>query len=196
MNLKWPYKFLLAAIILLSTAFAASPFIAMQALADAVKENNTELWQARVKSTHLSEYTRKLLDGLLRARLSLELRRKETDTATAMLDYTFAQSAIDRQSKKIVAVNGFAHLLCAEVVRFPEYPAQHDSGCWALDGQLHWQSLTRVKVSYKNPGTGWLSHLYLERTGFFYWQAVGIELPVDEMLKQLEKQIVGLEAST
>ena len=77
------------------------------------------------------------------------------------------------------------------MARFPEYPTQHDSGCWALDGRLHWQSLTRVKVSYKNPESGWLSHLYLKLTGLFYWQAVDIELPVNQMLKQLEQQIVN-----
>ena len=116
MNLKWPYKLLLAAILLLSTAFAASPFIAMHDLANAVKENNTEQWQARVKNSTFNEYTRKLLDGLLRARLSLEMQSKNISTVTAMQDYTFAQSAIDRQSRKIVTTKGL-HTCCV-----PKWP--------------------------------------------------------------------------
>lgn len=191
MKLKWPYKLLLVTLLLAGTGFAVSPFIAMYALADSTKDNNTERWKAQVETAQLSEYTSKLLDGLLRVKMSLEMRSKKTDTATAMQDYTFAQSGINRQSRKIVAPKGFAHLLCGEVARYPEYPAQHDSECWALDGQLHWQSLTRVKVSYKNPESGWFSHLYLDRTGLFNWQVVDIELPVEEMIKQLESQLLG-----
>ena len=104
-------------------------------------------------------------------------------------DYTFAQSALGRQSSKMATAKGFAFLLCGEAARFPDYPVQHDSGCWALDGQLHWQSLTRVEVSYKNPESGWLSHLYFERTDLFNWQVIDIDLPVEEMLKQFENQL-------
>ncbi len=158
-------------------------------MSDAVETKNDQQWQTLVKTDEMKQYTAKLLESYLRVKMSLEMKNHGVDIRTAMQDFSFAMKAVERQSNKIVSPKGFAHLLCGEAARYPAYPAQHDKECWKIDGELQWQSLTQVKVSYKNPESGWLSHLYMQRTGLFNWQAVGLELPVDAMFKQLEKQL-------
>lgn len=188
MNL--PYKILLISILLIGGVFASSPYFRVYQLSNAVATKNEQEWQAMVQTDTFKQYTLKLLEGYLRLKLSLEMKNQNISTRTAMDDFTFAMKGIVRQTDKIISTKGFAHLVCGELARFPALPEQHKKECWNLEGKLHWQSPTLIKVSYKNPDSGWISQLYFERTGLFDWTAAGIELPVDKMFKQLKNQML------
>ena len=63
MTLNWPYKILIAFTMVVFIGVAASPYIAMQALADAGKQDNlnVEQWQKQLKVPYFTEYTNKML---------------------------------------------------------------------------------------------------------------------------------------
>lgn len=191
MKLNWPYQLLLATTIIIGIIFFASPFVAMHALSDAVKNNKTESkqWQSQVETPYFTDYASKVLESLLKVKMSLDIKNKTTDPSTAMLDYTFALSGVERQAKKLASAQGFAHFICGELARFPEPPEQDKSACWLMEGNLTWLSPTRVQISYHNPESNWVSHLYLKRTGLFNWKAIDLKLPFEKMLALLEQQL-------
>ena len=191
MKLTWPYQILILLIVLGIAAFAASPFIAMKNLANMVKANNAEQWTEQVNTDYLQEYTYKLMDGLLRGKMHLEINSRQKSNIEAMQDFSFSKSVSFRQVTKLVSPKGFSHLVCAEIARFPERPLDDQNGCWKMEGELNWQSPARVEVTYKNPKTGWSTHLYFDRTGLFNWQVVDIAMPVKAMMMQLKQQIIS-----
>ncbi len=192
MQSKWSYIALLSIFLLIGGVFIISPFVAANALSTAVRDNQTEHWQQQIQADYFKEYSRTLLKGMLRVKLAVE-SNNPAGVKAAMQDYQAAKDLVILQADKIVEPKGFAHLLCGEVSRYPEVPEQNKVGCWALDGDVRWQSLTHAVVSYRNPEQGWESHLQLERTGLFSWQAVSIELPIDAMLEQFERQFLAIE---
>jgi len=192
MKIHWPYQLLFLLFLAFSAILTISPSIAVQTLADAVNTNDKQNWPKLVNQEYLKKYNRALLEGLMRTKMNLDIRSRKVGRATAMQDFTFAMSGINRQADKLSNPQGFKHTLCGEVARFPDLPEKASSDCWAMEGEWHWQSPTLIKVAYKNPSTGWSTHLQLQRQGLFSWQAISIELPINEILEQLETQITSL----
>lgn len=191
MKISWPYKLALALSLLLVVVFIASPYLAMNTLTETIKSNNVtaKKWQAQVKAPYLTWYTKRVLDAMLQAEISLAMKAKEMDKENAMLYYMVTYSDLNKQANKIISAKGFSHFLCGELARFPEYPEQHDSDCWVMDGSMQWQSPTLVEIRYKNPAFGWFSSLYLQRIGLFDWQVAGAVLPIEKILVQLEQNL-------
>mgnify|MGYP000698082731 CR=1 FL=1 len=192
MKIHWPYQLLLLLFLASAAILTTSPSIAVQTLAAAVNTNDKQNWPNLVNQEYLKEYNRTLLEGLIRTKMNLEIRSRKVGRATAMQDFTFAMSGINRLADKLSNPQGFKHTLCGEVARFPNFPEKTSSDCWAMEGEWHWQSPTLINVDYKNPATGWTTQLQLQRRGLLNWQAVSIELPIDKILKQLEMQITAI----
>lgn len=188
MRLTWSYKVSLCFIVLFFVSFVVSPSIAAHALSVAVVRQESENWRQQVDKDYFHRYSRALMDGFLRAKLALDSNNDEGIRA-AMQDYQFAKTTVLPKAGQFAEPKGFAHLLCGEVTSYPELPEQHDQGCWVLDGDVQWHSLSRISVNYLNPERNWTSRLQFQRIGLFTWQVVDIDLPVESMLERFRLQI-------
>jgi len=192
MKIHWPYQLLLLLFLIFTTALMLSPSFAVKTLADAVNSNDKKNWSNLVNREYFKKYNNELLEGLIRVKMNMEIHSGKVGRATAMQDFTFAMSGLNRLTDKLSNPEGFKYIVCGEVARFPNLPEKHDTNCWVMDGDWHWQSPTLVNVKYHNPATGWNTQVQLKRLGLFNWQAVSIELPIEDMLQQFEAQFAAM----
>lgn len=187
MNLS--YKISIFGFILTAIIFSLSPLLTLHNIREATQSSDKEQWQTLIKTEAIENYVGKLLSGLADIKMYAEI---EQTPAQAMQDNQFAKQQIPRLASKFTDQQGIKHLLCGEITNDPHAKIDNKNQCWDLDGQLSWQSLTQVKVTFNNPETNWRSSLILQRIGLFQWQAIDIELPVDAIIKRFAKS-VGLE---
>lgn len=181
-----PYRILLIFLLLGSVAFCISPWFTLQSINRAVVENDTEHWPELTRQKVLQEYTKKVLIGLLDLKMYSEIKQNPVES---IRDREFGRKQAPQYARKLTAPNGFRNLLCGDLSSTPGNEIRYDNDCWALKGQLRWESLTRARVTYKNPETKWHSSLILERQGLFSWQAVAIELPVEAILDRFADSV-------
>lgn len=178
-NMSLPYRIVLIAGLLLAVMFGISPWLTMRQIADAAANNDAEAWPALVKGEALRDYADKMLNALLDMKMYAEL---EKDGATAVRNNLQSKLQVRSSVQTLSQPQGFSHLVCGELQGDVKQIPADVKGCWSLDGAIHWESPLRVRVLYTHPETHWQSSLILQRTGLFSWQAVDIELPIDEIL--------------
>ena len=187
--MKNSYKIIFSGFILIIVLFSLSPLFTLQSINKAIDEKDKAQWQTLIKTKVFQESAHKLLIGLADLKMYAEMKQ---NPAQAMMDNTFAKQQIPRIAAKFSDMQGIKHLLCGEITNDPHAEITNKQGCWQLDGELSWQSLTRTKITFNNPETNWKTSLILERVGIFQWQAIDIELPVDAIIERFAKS-VGLK---
>lgn len=186
------YKILLAGFVCISLMFGLSPRFALHQIHEAANQHNQAKWQQLINTDVLEKYAAEFLTGLAELKLSADM---EKDVAKAVTNNRATNETIPLLARQFSDSQGITHLLCGEVTTDPHSKVDNKGDCWTVDGDLRWQSLTQVEVSFKNPETNWQSVLTLERTGLFAWQVIAIRLPVDDILSRFAKQI-GLKTNT
>ncbi len=180
--MKGIYFFLLLGFIQLAAVFVASPYMEAQNIREIVQAKDEKAWEQKIDRDYLQKYNRTLLDGLLRAKMTVD--RQTIGLREAMQDYQFAKkTSLVKEGKRLASTQGIARLLCAEILN-PPAAQDKPTGCWALESQVKWLGLNNVALEFENPGKHWRSRLLLQRDGLLSWRVVDIELPVEEMLNQ------------
>ncbi|MGR9114858.1 MAG: DUF2939 domain-containing protein [Gammaproteobacteria bacterium] len=186
-----PYRILFGCLLLCAVAFGLSPWLTMQSIERASLGNDTERWPELIRQAGLQEYAGKMLAAMLDLKMYAEMEKNPRE---AMRDNLADMEQVPQTTQKLVGPKGISHLLCGELNDDPDAEMHIDTGCWALNGKLTWESLTRARVTFKNPETDWHSSLILERNGLFNWRGVAIELPVEAILDRFADR-VGLKSS-
>ncbi len=190
-QIKWPYALLLLILTALITAVYCSPYINMSNLKLAIDQNDNQRFSRLVNTAQINDYTSQLLNGMIKIKYNMDMENPAIDPRDAMQDYTFARTHIKTRLKKLTSPGKFNELICGNVIETGEHDSNED--CGSLNGKLEWLSLTQAKIDFKNPATRWSSSLILDRTGLFNWQISEIQLPVNDILQQFEKQILAAQ---
>lgn len=175
-----PYRIVLIVALLTGVAFVAGPWWTLRQITMAATENDGEAWQRLVNVKDIQSYTGQLLKTMMDSKLLVDIRKAPGE---AIRDY---QQSSDRLAIAVQQLNepkAFPRLACGEVLDDVAGAAEA-GGCWALDGEMQWQSPLLVRVVFTHPQTHWQSSLFLLRTGLFSWQLDSIDLPVDAMLER------------
>jgi hypothetical protein len=176
-----PYRIVLGCLLLGLVAFGLSPWLTLHSIERAVRDNDTERWPGLISEAGLREYAGDMLEAMLDLKMDAQMKQ---NPRRAKRDHLAAQERVPQTAKKLADPRGFSHLLCGKFSGDPHEIMHIESGCWALNGELSWESSTRVRVAFKNPETDWHSSLILERNGLFSWRAVAVELPVGAILER------------
>ncbi|WP_198242990.1 DUF2939 domain-containing protein [methane-oxidizing endosymbiont of Gigantopelta aegis] len=190
MQIKGIYVFLLLGFIQLAALFVASPYMTAQKIAEIIHTEDEAAWAKEIDQDYFKKYTRALLDGMLRIKMSADIQRGHT--REALQDYTFASKTLEKHVNKLVSNQGIPRFLCGEVL---EDVAKNDQtgGCWQAKGSVKWLGLNRAAIEYINPKRNWHSRLLLQRTGLLSWRVVDVELPLDQILQTFVNTLKAAE---
>jgi hypothetical protein len=178
------YRFLTICLLVAFIAFSMGPWRAIQSLSQAAITDDKEQWQQLVKPAAFENYADKLLSGLLKIKLTAESLK---DPDQAQRNYQESMNAMPKTVHQLTSPKGFGYLLCGDLSIDPYAKPTGTTDCWALDGNVTWESPTQAKVTFNNPETQWQSSVTLSRVGLFTWQAVDIELPTKTIFERFAK---------
>lgn len=183
-----PYRILLGCLLLGASIFSLGPWWTMQSINRAVQEKNTGQWPELVKQSDLQDLAGKMLAGMLDLKMYAEIEKNPSE---ALRDNLAGKELIPKTAQILSGPVGIGHLLCGDLRSDPA-SAIAVNGCGVLDGELSWESPTRVRVTFTNLDMHWQTSLILARVGLLQWQAVDIDLPVDAILERFAGS-VGLK---
>ncbi|MGR9045369.1 MAG: hypothetical protein ACU83N_08735, partial [Gammaproteobacteria bacterium] len=184
-----PYRISFGLMLTGLVSFGLSPWLALQSIERASLENDNGRWPELIEQAGLAHYAGHVLAAMQDVKSHVESKH---DPRAAKRVSRIGKDQVAKAAVKLSEPGGIRHLLCGELYRDLTEEMHIDSGCWALNGKLRWESLNRVRVVFKNPVTDWHSSLIMERKGLFSWQAVAVELPVDAILDSFAES-VGLK---
>jgi len=180
MILNKRYQLLLLVFILMIGGFIALPYLKAQQIQTIIHKQDEAAWNNEIDPEYFKEYTRTLLDGMLRLKMAADMKRGKT--REAMQDYSFASKTLEKHVKTLVSSQGMPRLLCAEILNDVAKKDQIGD-CWQADGHVKWLGPDRAAIEYINPTRNWRSRLLLQRTGLLSWHVVDVELPLDQILE-------------
>lgn len=176
-----PYRIVLMVTLLLAAGFAMAPWWTLRQISTASFENDDKAWQRLVNVEDIRNYTGGFLHALFESKLQMDL---QNDPAEALRSYFDGKGQVDFMAERLSRPEALRQLVCGEIFGDVAVPAE-PRGCWALEGEIHWQSPLLVKVTFDHPQNHWQSSLRLLRTGMFSWQVDSIELPAQAILERL-----------
>lgn len=176
-----PYRIVLIVAILTGVAFVAGPWWTLRQITAASKQDDGEAWRRLVNVEDIRAYTGGFLNALLESKLQLDMQKSPGEALQA---YFEGKGLVEAMSERSIRPEALQQLVCGEVLGDVKKPAELE-GCWALKGDMQWQSPLLVKVTFTHPQHRWQSKLLLLRTGMFTWKLDSIELPVQAILERM-----------